>query len=171
MTTAYREVDGKPNAARPEHLNLGLAVDTRRPDGSRDPAGAQHQAGRHLDFAGFVRAYEEIAKVKANKLTVQDFADTTLTITNLGTIGTVLSVPRLMAGQSAIIGVGAIDFPAEYQGADADTLADAGIGKVVTLTSTYDHRVIQGPRAASSWPRSTGCCSARTTSTAACSGP
>ena len=125
-----------------------------------------------LDFAGFVRAYEEIiAKVKANKLTVADFADTTLTITNPGTIGTVLSVPRLLAGQSAIIGVGAIDYPAEYQGADPDTLADMGIGKVITLTSTYDHRVIQGPRAASSWPACTGCCSVPTTSTASCSAP
>jgi multifunctional 2-oxoglutarate metabolism enzyme len=145
MTTMYREVDGKPNAARPEHVNLGLAVDTRRPDGSRTLLVPNIKQADTLDFAGFVRAYEElIAKVKANKLTVQDFADTTLTITNPGTIGTVLSVPRLMAGQSAIIGVGAIDFPAEYQGADPDTLADMGIGKVITLTSTYDHRVIQG---------------------------
>ncbi|HEV3495049.1 MAG TPA: 2-oxo acid dehydrogenase subunit E2 [Actinomycetes bacterium] len=145
MTTMYREVDGKPNAARPEHVNLGLAVDTRRPDGSRTLLVPNIKQADTLDFAGFVRAYEEIiAKVKANKLTVQDFADTTLTITNPGTIGTVLSVPRLMAGQSAIIGVGAIDYPAEYKGADPDTLADAGIGKVVTLTSTYDHRVIQG---------------------------
>src|SRR5215216_4295055 len=145
MTTMYREVDGKPNAARPEHVNLGLAVDTRRPDGSRTLLVPNIKQADTLDFAAFVRAYEEIiAKVKANKLTVADFADTTLTITNPGTIGTVLSVPRLMAGQSAIIGVGAIDYPAEYQGADPDTLAGAGIGKVVTLTSTYDHRVIQG---------------------------
>jgi multifunctional 2-oxoglutarate metabolism enzyme len=145
MTTMYREVDGKPNAARPAHLNLGLAVDTRRPDGSRTLLVPNIKQADTLDFAGFVRAYEEIiAKVKANKLTVADFADTTLTITNPGTIGTVLSVPRLMAGQSAIIGVGAIDYPAEYQGADPDTLAGMGIGKVITLTSTYDHRVIQG---------------------------
>jgi 2-oxoglutarate decarboxylase len=145
MTTMYREVDGKPNAARPAHVNLGLAVDTRRPDGSRTLLVPNIKQADTLDFAAFVRAYEEIiAKVKANKLTVQDFADTTLTITNPGTIGTVLSVPRLMAGQSAIIGVGAIDYPAEYQGADPATLAAAGIGKVVTLTSTYDHRVIQG---------------------------
>jgi multifunctional 2-oxoglutarate metabolism enzyme len=145
MTTMYREVDGKPNAARPAHVNLGLAVDTRRPDGSRTLLVPNIKQADTLDFAGFVRAYEDIvAKVKANKLTVQDFADTTLTITNPGTIGTVLSVPRLMAGQSAIIGVGAIDYPAEYQGADPDTLAGMGVGKVVTLTSTYDHRVIQG---------------------------
>jgi len=145
MTTMYREVDGKPNAARPAHVNLGLAVDTRRPDGSRTLLVPNIKQADTLDFAGFVRAYEElIGKVKANKLTVPDFADTTLTLTNPGTIGTVLSVPRLMAGQSAIIGVGAIDYPAEYQGADPDTLADMGIGKVITLTSTYDHRVIQG---------------------------
>jgi 2-oxoglutarate decarboxylase len=145
MTTSYREVDGKPNAVRPDHVNLGLAVDTRRPDGSRTLLVPNIKQADTLDFAGFVRAYEEIiAKVKANKLTVQDFAGTTLTITNPGTIGTVLSVPRLMAGQSAIIGVGAIDYPAEYQGADPDTLAAGGIGKVITLTSTYDHRVIQG---------------------------
>jgi 2-oxoglutarate dehydrogenase E1 component len=145
MTTMYREVDGRPNAARPAHVNLGLAVDSRRPDGSRTLLVPNIKQADTLDFAGFVRAYEEIiAKVKANKLTVQDFADTTLTITNPGTIGTVLSVPRLMAGQSAIVGVGAIDYPAEYQGADPDTLAGMGIGKVITLTSTYDHRVIQG---------------------------
>ena len=145
MTTMYREVDGKPNAARPPHVNLGLAVDTRRPDGSRTLLVPNIKQADTLDFAGFVRAYEElIGKVKANKLAVADFADTTLTITNPGTIGTVLSVPRLMAGQSAIIGVGAIDYPAEYQGADPDTLAGMGIGKVITLTSTYDHRVIQG---------------------------
>ncbi|HYN18137.1 MAG TPA: 2-oxo acid dehydrogenase subunit E2, partial [Actinomycetes bacterium] len=145
MTTMYREADGKPNAVRPEHVNLGLAVDSRRPDGSRTLLVPNIKQADTLDFAGFVRAYEEIiAKVKANKLTVKDFAETTLTITNPGTIGTVLSVPRLMAGQSAIIGVGAIDYPAEYQGSDPQSLADMGIGKVVTLTSTYDHRVIQG---------------------------
>jgi 2-oxoglutarate decarboxylase len=145
MTSIYREVDGKPNAVRPAHVNLGLAVDTRRPDGSRTLLVPNIKQADTLDFGAFVRAYEEIiGKVKANKLTVQDFADTTLTITNPGTIGTVLSVPRLMAGQSAIIGVGSIDYPAEYQGADPQTLADLGVGKVVTLTSTYDHRVIQG---------------------------
>src|SRR5215211_8130961 len=145
MTTMYREVDGKPNAARPAHVNLGLAVDTRRPDGSRTLLVPNIKQADTLDFAAFVRAYEEIiAKVKANKLTVADFAYTTLTSTKPGTRGSVPSAPTLMAGQSAIIGVGAIGYPAEYQGADPDTLADAGIGKVITLTSTYDHRVIQG---------------------------
>src|SRR5690606_24961962 len=78
------------------------------------------------------------------KLTVADFQGTTLTLTNPGTIGTVHSVPRLMKGQGTIIGVGAMEYPAEYQGAAPETLARLGVSKTMTLTSTYDHRVIQG---------------------------
>ncbi len=85
-----------------------------------------------------------IRKVRTGKVQVTDFAGATVTVTNPGTLGTVQSVPRLMAGQGAIIGVGAIDYPAEWQGADLRQLAEIGISKVVTITSTYDHRVIQG---------------------------
>ncbi len=145
MTSVYREVDGRPNVVHPEHLNLGLAVDVRRPDGGRTLLVPNVKQADTLDFAGFVRAYEElIKKVKGNKITVEDFQGTTVTITNPGTIGTVLSVPRLMAGQAAIVGVGSIAYPAEYQGADPKALAEMGVGKVITITSTYDHRVIQG---------------------------
>ena len=145
MKRCYREVDGKPYVAVPEHVNLGLAVDVRRPDGSRMLLVPNVKQADTLDFAAFVRAYEEaVAKVRNNRLRPEDLAGTTLTITNPGTIGTVMSVPRLMAGQAAIIGVGAIQYPAEYQGADPASLAELGIGKVLTLTSTYDHRVIQG---------------------------
>jgi 2-oxoglutarate decarboxylase len=145
MNSIYVERDAKPHVRRPEHVNLGLAVDTRRPDGSRTLLVPNIKAAETLDFAAFVSAYEElIGKVRTNKLTVEDFAGTTVTITNPGTVGTVMSVPRLMAGQAAIIGVGAIDYPAEYRGADPATLAELAVGKTVTLTSTYDHRVIQG---------------------------
>src|SRR6266540_4350697 len=121
------------------------SVDVKRPDGSRTLLVPNIKAADTLDFAAFVRAYEElIGKVRTNKLTVEDFAGTTVTITNPGTVGTVMSVPRLMAGQAAIIGVGAIGYPAEYQGADPETLIELAVGKTVTLTSTYDHRVIQG---------------------------
>ena len=68
----------------------------------------------------------------------------TISLTNPGTIGTVHSVPRLMAGQGAIIGVGAMEYPAEFQGASRERIAELGIGKLITLTSTYDHRIIQG---------------------------
>ncbi|TPW13768.1 MAG: sucA [Acidimicrobiaceae bacterium] len=98
-----------------------------------------------LDFAGFLAAYEElIRKVRSNKLAVSDFQGATTTLTNPGTIGTVQSVPRLMPGQGVIVGVGSIDYPAEFQGADEHALGSIGISKVVTVTSTYDHRVIQG---------------------------
>ncbi|MDP9405749.1 MAG: multifunctional oxoglutarate decarboxylase/oxoglutarate dehydrogenase thiamine pyrophosphate-binding subunit/dihydrolipoyllysine-residue succinyltransferase subunit, partial [Actinomycetota bacterium] len=145
MTSSYHEVDGKPHVRRPEHPNLGLAVDVERKDGSHTLLVPNIKAVDTLDFAGFFRAYEDVVRrIKANKLDPELFADTTVTLTNPGTVGTVGSVPRLMPGQSAIIGVGAIDYPAEYQGADPRTLAQIGVGKVITLTSTYDHRVIQG---------------------------
>jgi multifunctional 2-oxoglutarate metabolism enzyme len=145
MKSIYVERDSKPRVRRPEHLNLGLAVDTKRPDGSRILLVPNIKAADTLDFGAFVSAYEQlISKVRSNKLTVEDFADTHVTITNPGTVGTVMSVPRLLAGQAAIIGVGAIDYPAEYRGADPATLAEMAVGKTVTLTSTYDHRVIQG---------------------------
>ena len=98
-----------------------------------------------LDFAGFLAAYEDIIrKVKTNKLAVTDFQGATITLTNPGTIGTVQSVPRLMPGQGVIVGVGNIDYPAEFQGADQRALGSLGVSKVVTVTSTYDHRIVQG---------------------------
>ena len=98
-----------------------------------------------MSFAQFVAAYEDIVRrARDGKLTAEDFAGVTISLTNPGTIGTVHSVPRLMAGQGAIIGVGAMEYPAEFQGASAERIAELGIGKLITLTSTYDHRIIQG---------------------------
>ena len=120
----------------------------------------------NLDFAQFWAAYEEmVKKARANSLTVEDFAGTTITLTNPGTIGTNHSVPRLMQGQGAIIGVGSMEYPPEFQGSDPDKLADMSVSKVMTLTSTYDHRVIQGAQSGQYLPGCTPCCSARTAST------
>ncbi len=127
------------------HVGLGIAVDHRRPDGSRTLLVPVIKEADTLDFRAFWSAYEElIRKVRSNKIAVDDFAGATVTLTNPGTIGTVQSVPRLMPGQGAIIGVGSIDYPAEWQAADPRELAELGVSKVVTLTSTYDHRIIQG---------------------------
>jgi len=146
MNSAFaRTPAAKPAVARPEHLGLGLAVDMAKSDGSRTLLVPCIRRADTLDFRAFWLAYEEvIRKVRTNKLTPDDFAGVTVTLTNPGTIGTVHSVPRLMPGQGAIVGVGAIDYPAEYQAADLRALAQMGVSKVVTLTSTYDHRVIQG---------------------------
>jgi len=98
-----------------------------------------------MDFGQFWSAYEAtVKKARNGALTVEDFAGTTVSLTNPGTIGTVHSVPRLVQGQGLILGVGAMDYPAEFQGASEETLTKLGISKVVTLTSTYDHRIIQG---------------------------
>jgi multifunctional 2-oxoglutarate metabolism enzyme len=145
MNATYKEEDGKPHVVRHPHVNLGLAVDVKRADGTRTLLVPNIKRADTLDFQKFFDAYEElIRKVNSNKLAPDDFARTTVTITNPGMIGTVQSIPRLMAGQAAIIGVGSIAYPAEYQGADPETLARIGVGKVLALTSTYDHRVIQG---------------------------
>jgi multifunctional 2-oxoglutarate metabolism enzyme len=146
MNVTYRvSGEGKPEAVKHEHVNLGLAVDVKRSDGTRTLLVPNIKVADTLDFAAFFAEYEDmVRKVNSGKLAPDDFAGTTVTITNPGMIGTVQSVPRLMSGQACIIGVGSIGYPAEYQGADPQTLADVGVGKVVTLTSTYDHRVIQG---------------------------
>jgi 2-oxoglutarate dehydrogenase E1 component len=134
-----------PAVFRPAHVNLGLAVDQQRSDGTRALMVPVVREADILDFRGFWSAYEDLVrKVRSGKAEVTDFAGPTITITNPGTLGTVQSVPRLMAGQGAIIGVGTIDYPAEWHGADPRQLAELGVSKVVTITSTYDHRVVQG---------------------------
>ena len=145
MNTAFGEQDGKPVVLHPAHVNLGLAIDLQKPDGTRQLLVPSIKAAETLDFVRFWTAYEDmVRKARNNKLTVEDFAGTTMTLTNPGTIGTVHSVPRLMAGQGAIIGVGAMDYPAEWQGASSETLNRNAVSKILTLTSTYDHRIIQG---------------------------
>jgi multifunctional 2-oxoglutarate metabolism enzyme len=145
MTRTYVELDGKPAVVRHDHVGLGLAVDVEKADGTRTLFVPVVRDADTLDFVGFHEAYEAlIRKVRANKLSPDDFAGATATLTNPGTIGTVQSVPRLMPGQGVIVGVGTIDFPAEYHAADRRALAELGVSKVVTITSTYDHRIIQG---------------------------
>ncbi|HEY9497777.1 MAG TPA: multifunctional oxoglutarate decarboxylase/oxoglutarate dehydrogenase thiamine pyrophosphate-binding subunit/dihydrolipoyllysine-residue succinyltransferase subunit [Terrimesophilobacter sp.] len=141
----YEEVDGKPSVVTPTHVNLGLAIDIPKPDGTRALLVPSIKRADTMGFGEFLAEYEAlVAKARANKLTADDFAGTTLSLTNPGGIGTEHSVPRLMKGQGCIIGAGALEYPAEFQGMSQTTLADLGIGKTITLTSTYDHRVIQG---------------------------
>ncbi|MEU5851864.1 multifunctional oxoglutarate decarboxylase/oxoglutarate dehydrogenase thiamine pyrophosphate-binding subunit/dihydrolipoyllysine-residue succinyltransferase subunit [Saccharopolyspora shandongensis] len=146
MNRHYGEdAKGKPAAVTPEHINLGLAIDLPGKDGSRNLVVASIKGCEDMTFQQFWQAYEDIIrKARNNALTADDFAGTTISLTNPGPSGTNHSVPRLTKGQSAIIGVGAMDYPAEFQGASEKTLVDMGISKIVTLTSTYDHRVIQG---------------------------
>ncbi|MET0789097.1 MAG: multifunctional oxoglutarate decarboxylase/oxoglutarate dehydrogenase thiamine pyrophosphate-binding subunit/dihydrolipoyllysine-residue succinyltransferase subunit, partial [Cellulomonas sp.] len=145
MNTSYVLADDKPSVLTPAHVNVGIAIDLAKPDGSRQLLVPSIKKSDTLDFAGFWSAYEDVVRrARGNKLTVDDFAGTTISLTNPGTIGTVHSVPRLMQGQGTIIGVGAMDYPAEFAGTSEDALNKMGVSKVLTLTSTYDHRIIQG---------------------------
>ena len=145
MNTFFGELDGKPALGRPEHINLGIAIDLAKPDGSRQLLVPSIKGCEELDFAQFWASYEEtVRKARTGTLTVEDHAGTTVSLTNPGTLGTVHSVPRLVQGQGLILGVGSMDYPAEFQGASEETLTNLAISKTITLTSTYDHRVIQG---------------------------
>jgi multifunctional 2-oxoglutarate metabolism enzyme len=145
MNAFFGEIDGKPAIGKPEHINLGIAIDLAKPDGSRQLLVPSVKGCEDLDFTQFWNAYEAvIKKARTGALTVEDFAGTTMSITNPGTLGTVHSVPRLVQGQGLILGVGAMDYPAEFQGASEETLVNSAVSKVITLTSTYDHRIIQG---------------------------
>ena len=146
MRNSYStDESGKPMITRHSHVNVGLAVDVDKGGGQRTLVVPVLRYADTLDFSGFLFAYDEIIrKVRNNKLTVEDFQGANVSLTNPGTIGTVQSVPRLMPGQGVIVGVGSIDYPAEFQGSDERALVRMGISKVVTITSTYDHRIIQG---------------------------
>ncbi|WP_415101023.1 multifunctional oxoglutarate decarboxylase/oxoglutarate dehydrogenase thiamine pyrophosphate-binding subunit/dihydrolipoyllysine-residue succinyltransferase subunit [Nocardioides sp.] len=145
MNVGFQVVDGKPTLVNPAHVNLGLAIDMPKPDGTRQLLVPAIKAAEAMDFAAFWTAYETlVTRARDGKLAVADFQGTTISLTNPGTIGTNHSVPRLMPGQGAIIGVGAMEYPPEWQGASEDTLTRQAVSKVMTLTSTYDHRVIQG---------------------------
>ncbi|MFD6673789.1 multifunctional oxoglutarate decarboxylase/oxoglutarate dehydrogenase thiamine pyrophosphate-binding subunit/dihydrolipoyllysine-residue succinyltransferase subunit [Rhodococcus zopfii] len=145
MNNHYAEIDGKPNLVTPAHTNLGLAIDLPGKNGQRSLVVAAIKNCETMNFAQFYSAYEDIVRrARDGKLTGDDFSGVTISLTNPGGIGTVHSVPRLMAGQGAIIGAGAMEYPAEFQGASDERIAELGVGKLLTLTSTYDHRVIQG---------------------------
>ncbi len=145
MVRAFEERDGKPFAIEGSPINLGIAVDMEKKDGSHTLMVPAIKGSQDLDFAGFHSYYEElIAKTRENKLTADDFQGTNISLTNPGGIGTVASVPRLLSGQSAIIATGSIAYPPEWLHASPERLKQVGVSKVMTLTSTYDHRVIQG---------------------------
>jgi 2-oxoglutarate decarboxylase len=137
--------DGKPVAVKPAHINLGIAIDLPKPDGTRSLVVPGVKRCEYMGFGEFITAYEDVVKrARDGKLETSDFMGNTISLTNPGGIGTVHSVPRLMKGQASIIGAGALEYPAEFQGSAKTSLSDLGIGKTITLTSTYDHRVIQG---------------------------
>ena len=145
MNNSYTIIDGDPNLVKKTDINLGLAVDLEKKDGSRSLIVPNIKKANQMDFCQFFKAYNDIIdRSRKNKIEISDFQGTTITLTNPGTIGTVASTPRLMIGQGAIIATGAIDYPAEYQAVTSEIITTIGISKIMNMTSTYDHRIIQG---------------------------
>ena len=136
--------DGPARIERPE-INFGIAIDIERKDGSRTLLVPNIKSANRKSFAEFHHAYDDvIQRARSGKLEIPDFEGTTISLTNPGTIGTVGSVPRLMAGQSMIVATGAIEYPAEYQAMSPEALSQLGVSKVLQISNTYDHRIIQG---------------------------
>ncbi len=145
MNAAFSQQDSQPTRIDREDVNLGIAIDVEKKDGTRSLLVPNVKRAQTMDFAQFLKAYNEVVrKARGGSLEIADFEGTTISLTNPGTIGTVASVPRLMQSQGTIIATGQIDYPAEYSATDPSVLADLGISKVMTMTSTYDHRIIQG---------------------------
>ncbi len=145
INNSYAERDGQPYRANHPEINLGIAVDVAGKDGGRSLMVPNIKNAGAMSFAQYVNAFDDlVARARKGKLTPADFQGTTISLTNPGTVGTLSSNPRLMPGQGAIIATGAIDYPAEYRGAAPETRSVLGISKVMSLSCTYDHRIIQG---------------------------
>ncbi len=145
LNDGYNVVDGSPVRLRRANVNLGIAIDLTKKDGTRTLLVPNIKQANKLRFSEFLQAYDDVVKrARDGKLQMPDFQGTTISLTNPGTIGTVASTPRLMAGQSVIIATGAIEYPAEYQAMTPEAVSQLGISKAITISSTYDHRIIQG---------------------------
>ncbi|MGB0386076.1 MAG: multifunctional oxoglutarate decarboxylase/oxoglutarate dehydrogenase thiamine pyrophosphate-binding subunit/dihydrolipoyllysine-residue succinyltransferase subunit [Ardenticatenaceae bacterium] len=145
LNSAYAVMNGKPHRILRHDVNFGLAIDMERRDGSRSLIVPNIKAANRMNFDAFLNAYYDVlVRARTAKLTTNDYYGTTITLTNPGTIGTIASVPRLMQGQGLIVAVGVIGYPAEYSATAPEILTELGISKVMGITSTYDHRIIQG---------------------------
>jgi len=145
MNNSYGVFENRPVLIKKNYINLGIAVDIIRKDGTRSLIVPNIKNAGKKNFNDFLKAFNQtIENTKSGKLEPSDFQGTTITLTNPGGIGTVSSTPRLMTGQGCIIAIGAIDYPAEFKAMHESALGSIGIGKVMNITSTYDHRIIQG---------------------------
>ncbi|MEQ9094397.1 MAG: multifunctional oxoglutarate decarboxylase/oxoglutarate dehydrogenase thiamine pyrophosphate-binding subunit/dihydrolipoyllysine-residue succinyltransferase subunit [Miltoncostaeaceae bacterium] len=145
MGTGYAVVDDKPHKLVRDAVHLGLAVDVERKDGSRSLMVPVVKGASGLDFEGFRAAFDDlVSRTRFGGIKPDELRGASITLTNPGGLGTVSSVPRLMPGQGTIVATGSIGYPPGLAGADPAALASLGVEKVMTMSSTYDHRVVQG---------------------------
>ncbi len=145
MNNAFTMLNDRPNVLKRKDINLGIAIDIEKKDGTHSLIVPNIKKANRMNFKEFVKSYDELVdRSRKGLIDPVEFAGTTVTLTNPGTIGTIFSVPRLMMGQGTIIAAGSIQYPAEYQAMSSSTISAIGISKVMNISSTYDHRIIQG---------------------------
>jgi len=145
MNFAFTIVNNEPQVIKRKEINIGLAIDLEKKDGTRSLIVPNIKKADTMNFREFFDAYNDIiTRARKNKIEISDFQHISISLTNPGTLGTVSSSPRLMVGQGCIVATGSIDYPAGFQAATKDTISSLGISKVMNITSTYDHRIIQG---------------------------
>ncbi len=145
LNDAFDDSGDTPVRLRRDKINFGLAVDVEKKDGSRSLVVPNVKDAGAMSLAQFVAASDDVvSRARAGKLEISDFEGTTLSLTNPGTLGTTASVPRLMPGQGLIVATGAMEYPGEFRAMAPEAISQLAISKVVTFTSTYDHRIIQG---------------------------
>ena len=145
LNDAYDDSGGAALRVMRDEVRFGLAVDVEKPDGSRTLLVPNVRGVEKMNFREFAAAVDDVvSRARTGKLQVSDFEGTTISLTNPGTLGTTASVPRLMPGQGLIVATGAIGYPAEFSAMAPENISQLAVSKVMTFTSTYDHRIIQG---------------------------
>ncbi|MBX3044214.1 MAG: multifunctional oxoglutarate decarboxylase/oxoglutarate dehydrogenase thiamine pyrophosphate-binding subunit/dihydrolipoyllysine-residue succinyltransferase subunit [Candidatus Kapabacteria bacterium] len=141
--------NGKPVRIIKNEINVGLAIDLVTPSGKKILVIPSIKNAQNLSFYEFMLEFDEMLfKARNGKLEYRDLSDTTITLINPGMIGTTMSNPRLLKGQGLVVSAGLIDYPTEFQAVRPDVLTKLAVSKVVTITNTYDHRIIQGAESA-----------------------
>lgn len=141
--------DGKYYRQINNQINIGVAVDIERSNGERLLLVPNLKDTGKMNFSEFINGLSDlISRAKNSKIKLEELEGTTVSLTNPGMMGTIMSVPRLMNGQGMIIASGSIDYPAEFSAVKPDKLTELAISKVVSITNTYDHRIIQGAESA-----------------------
>ncbi|MFN3195026.1 MAG: multifunctional oxoglutarate decarboxylase/oxoglutarate dehydrogenase thiamine pyrophosphate-binding subunit/dihydrolipoyllysine-residue succinyltransferase subunit [Chlorobiota bacterium] len=149
LNDSFVKKNGKYFRQINKEINLGVAVDIEKKTGERLLLVPNLKNAGALNFSEFIEKLSDlINRAKNSKITLDELEGTTISLTNPGMIGTIMSVPRLMNGQGMIIASGSIDFPAEFSAVKPEKLTEMAVSKVVSLTNTYDHRIIQGAESA-----------------------
>ena len=123
--------------------NLSIAVDTEK--GLIVPV--VKNAG-DLNIAGLARAIADLAdRTRSNKITPDDLAGGTFTITNTGSRGALFDTPIINQPQVAILGTGAL-VKRPVVVTDADGGETIAVRSMMYLALSYDHRIVDGADAA-----------------------